>query len=87
MIFDHILNRAPVAPVRPNPDLPSELEYINNRALEKDTYSYDDLASVHSDGENRPFTGCAPRVCCTDASRGDFPRVATLYQRTPTRWF
>jgi len=36
IIFDAILNRAPVAPGRVNPDLPVELEHIINRALEKD---------------------------------------------------
>jgi len=36
VIFEGIMNRAPVAPVRLNPDLPPKLEDIINRALEKD---------------------------------------------------
>jgi eukaryotic-like serine/threonine-protein kinase len=36
VIFEAILNRAPVPPVRLNPDLPPKIEDIINRALEKD---------------------------------------------------
>jgi len=36
MICEAIVNRAPVAPIRLNPGLPSELERIINKALEKD---------------------------------------------------
>lgn len=36
LIFNAILERAPVSPVRANPDLPLKLEEIINKALEKD---------------------------------------------------
>src|ERR1700720_1797616 len=36
VIFDAILNREPVGPMRLNPDLPAKLEEIINRAMEKD---------------------------------------------------
>src|SRR5262249_19946468 len=35
IIFDKILNRTPVAPVRLNPEVPDGLERLINRALEK----------------------------------------------------
>jgi tetratricopeptide (TPR) repeat protein/predicted Ser/Thr protein kinase len=36
LVFESILNRPPVSPIRLNPDLPAKLEDIINRALEKD---------------------------------------------------
>jgi len=49
-IFDSILNRAPVAAVRLNPEVPTKLEDIINKALEKDRdLRYQSAAEMRSD--------------------------------------
>ena len=50
IIFDSILNRAPVAPVRLNPDMPAELERIVNKCLEKDrNLRYQHASEIRTD--------------------------------------
>ena len=49
-MFDSILHKVPVAPVRLNPDLPQKLEEIVNKALEKDrNLRYQHAADVRTD--------------------------------------
>ncbi len=49
-IFDGILNRAPVPPLRLNPDIPAELERIINKSLEKEPgLRYQHAADLRSD--------------------------------------
>ncbi|HVO58097.1 MAG TPA: protein kinase [Dongiaceae bacterium] len=50
VIFEAIMNRAPVPPVRINPDLPAELERIISKSLEKNReLRYQSAADLRSD--------------------------------------
>src|SRR5580700_1228459 len=50
LIFQAILDRAPVSPIRLNPDLPPKLEDIVNKALEKDrNLRYQHAADIRAD--------------------------------------
>src|SRR5213594_3647214 len=50
VIFESILNRTPVPPVRLNPDLPSKLEEVIHKALEKDrNLRYQHASEMRSD--------------------------------------
>jgi len=83
LIFESIMNRAPVPPVRLNPDVPPKLEEIVNKALEKDRnlrYQHasemrTDLQRLKRDTESgRVGTGDSP----VHGSRGDSrPRLSS----------
>ncbi len=77
VIFDSILNRAPVPSVRLNPDLPPKLEDIINKALEKDRdLRYQqasdirtDLQRVKRDAESGTAGAVADKTAKTRVSR------------------
>ena len=84
VIFEAILNRQPVAPVRINPDLPAELERIIGKALEKDRdLRYQHAADMRTDlkrlrreteSSKSGFVVAAERPQATAAASG--PQVA-----------
>jgi tetratricopeptide (TPR) repeat protein/predicted Ser/Thr protein kinase len=60
-IFDAILNRMPVAPVRLNPEIPAELERVINKALEKSPdLRYQHAADIRTDLQRLKRDSSAP---------------------------
>src|SRR5271156_4001964 len=61
VIAEAILDRAPVAPVRLNPDLPPKLEEVINKALEKDKkLRYQSAADIRTDLQRLKRDSSAP---------------------------
>ena len=96
-IFDAILNRAPVALARLNPDVPPKLEEIINKALEKDrNLRYQHAADIRTDLQRlkrelesaaQRTLGVADKVDLPARSGPDRPAVpATSPGRIVQRW-
>jgi serine/threonine protein kinase/tetratricopeptide (TPR) repeat protein len=82
IIFDSILNRAPVAPVRLNPDLPAEVERIVNKCLEKDrNLRYQHAADIRSDLNRLQRDSLTGHVISAEVPIGSSNKVAR-----PARW-
>jgi eukaryotic-like serine/threonine-protein kinase len=82
MIAAAILNSAPVAPVRLNPDLPPKLEEVINKALEKDRkLRYQNAADIRTDLQRLK----------RDSDTGHVTAVTTQVESKPaakfTRWW
>src|SRR5271155_3232997 len=61
LVAEAILDRAPVAPVRLNPDLPPKLEEVINKALEKDKkLRYQSAADIRTDLQRLKRDSSAP---------------------------
>jgi len=73
-IFDSILHKAPVAPVRFNDDIPDELERIINKALEKDRdLRYQHASDLRADLRRLKRETTSGRSMVQPASQEDLP--------------
>jgi serine/threonine protein kinase/tetratricopeptide (TPR) repeat protein len=85
-IFDSILNRAPVPPVRLNPDVPAELDRVIDKCLEKDRnlrYQHasdirTDLQRLKRDTDSGRMTSGEPAVTTVNRWKMIVPAAAAL---------
>jgi len=76
-LFDSILHKAPVAPVRLNPDVPAKLEDIIIKCLEKDRdLRYQHAADIRSDLKRLKRDTDSQQISAT-VDEGESPTLAT----------
>jgi eukaryotic-like serine/threonine-protein kinase len=76
-IFNAILNTAPAAPIRVNPDLPGDLERIINKALEKDRrLRYQTASDLSADLQRLKRDSDSGRTAAAPAAVPERPKMS-----------
>jgi serine/threonine protein kinase len=84
VVFDNILHNAPVAPITLNPGVPSELERILNKALEKDRdLRYQVAAELRADLKRLQRELDSGKAASISASSGRIPAQVSVPAAQP----
>jgi serine/threonine protein kinase/tetratricopeptide (TPR) repeat protein len=88
LVFEAILNRTPLPPLRLNPEVPPRLEEITSKLLEKDRdLRYQSAAEVRADLKRLKRDTDSAQVAAVTRSSGELRRPQAIAgTRSSTRW-